>query len=78
MGNLNEKEVEICRKIDEMYEEVIEFLKELISINSEVPPGNYKNIIEFYTTKVREYGFEVKIIENVPSSKATESQILKG
>lgn len=69
MGNLNKKEVEICRKIDEMYEEVIEFLKELISINSEVPPGNYKNIIEFYTNKVKEYGFEVKIIEKPGSKK---------
>lgn len=69
MGNLNKKEVEICRKIDEMYEEVIEFLKELISINSEVPPGNYKNIIEFYTNKVKEYGFEVKIIEKPGSGK---------
>lgn len=69
MGNLNKKEVEICRKIDEMYEEVIEFLKELISINSEVPPGNYKNIIEFYTNKVKEYGFEVKIIEKPGSRK---------
>lgn len=69
MGNLNKKEVEICRKIDEMYEEVIEFLKELISINSEVPPGNYKNIIEFYTNKVKEYEFEVKIIEKPGSRK---------
>lgn len=69
MNHLKENEVEICRKIDEMHEEIIEFLKELISINSEVPPGNYENIIKFYTNKLKEYGFEVKIIEKPESGK---------
>jgi len=69
MDHLKDKEIEVCRKIDEMREEIIKFLKELISINSEVPPGNYENIIKFYTNKVKEYGFEVKIIEKPGSGK---------
>ncbi len=62
MGKLNDEEVNICKRIDEMRDDIVGFLKEMIQIKSEVPPGNYKNIIRYYTDKVREFKLETRII----------------
>lgn len=69
MDKLNDEEVKICKRIDEMRDDIVGFLKEMIQIKSEVPPGNYKNIIRYYADNVREFELETRIIEKPGSGK---------
>lgn len=69
MDQLKGNEVEICEKIDEIRDDIIEFLRELIRIKSEVPPGNYENVVKYYIDKASEFGLETRIIEKPGSRK---------
>lgn len=69
MGQLQGREMEVCKRIDEMRDEIIAFLRDLIQINSEVPPGRYEEIIKFFLSKVKAFGFETEIIEKPGSGK---------
>ena len=69
MSKLNETEEMICKRIDGMHDEIVEFLRELIRIRSEVPPGNYNEIIKYFSGKTKEYGLETSIIEKPNSGK---------
>jgi succinyl-diaminopimelate desuccinylase len=69
MEALQGKEIEICKRIDEMRDEIVTFLRDLIQINSEVPPGHYDEIIQFFLDKVKGFGFETEIIEKPGTGK---------
>ncbi len=50
----------IIKKIDDMQNEIIEFLQDIIKIPSEVPPGRYKEISKFIASKMEEYGIKTQ------------------
>ena len=47
---------DILKKIDEMQEKIIQFHQQIIKIPSENPPGKYKEISEFVSSKFEELG----------------------
>lgn len=50
----------LVRKVEGMKEEIVEFLRGMIRIPSENPPGNYEEIAEFVTNKMTKFGFKVE------------------
>lgn len=51
----------IIEKIDQMRDEIVRFLRELIQIPSEVPPGKYKEISKFVESKMNEFKIDTKV-----------------
>ena len=43
----------IIKKIDNMREEIVEFIQEMVKIPSEVPPGKYREISKFVAAKCK-------------------------
>ncbi|MGA3193207.1 MAG: M20 family metallopeptidase [Candidatus Bathyarchaeia archaeon] len=56
-------EEKILDAIDGMEDEIVRFARELIQIPSEVPPGNYEPIINYYTNKLKQWGIEQRVLE---------------
>ncbi|MFX1316072.1 MAG: M20 family metallopeptidase [Promethearchaeota archaeon] len=61
MDNMEEL---ILKKIDEMKEDIIKFLKQLIQIPSENPPSKWKEIAKFTASKMRDIGLKTQIKRN--------------
>ncbi len=57
---MNGLEKIVLEKIDNMKDEIIEFLQEIIKIPSEVPPGKYKDISKFIASKISELGINTQ------------------
>jgi len=57
---LDKLEKDVLDKIDNMREEIIEFLQEMIKKLSAVPPGKYKEISKFIASKMNEFGIQTQ------------------
>ncbi|MEM0373026.1 MAG: M20 family metallopeptidase [Sulfolobaceae archaeon] len=62
---MNEEEFKMIEKrTEELKEEIVEFLKELIRIPTENPPGlNYEKIANTINKKLEEFGYKTEIIK---------------
>lgn len=54
----------IIKKIENMREEIVEFIQEMVKIPSEVPPGKYREISKFVAAKMQNFGIETKTKRN--------------
>lgn len=54
----------ILNRIDEMRDEIIQFLQKLIQYPSEIPPRKYREISRFIANKMGEFGINTKIKRN--------------
>ena len=54
----------IIKKIENMREEIVEFIQEMVKIPSEVPPGKYREISKFVAAKMQNFGIKTKIKRN--------------
>ena len=61
---MEDKELIVLQKIDEMQDEIVKFLQQIIQIPSEVPPGKYRPISKFVATKMKEFGIDTKVKRN--------------
>jgi acetylornithine deacetylase/succinyl-diaminopimelate desuccinylase-like protein len=61
MENLEEV---VLRKIDDMREEIIQFLQQLVKFPSEIPPGKYRQISKHIAAKMEEIGLKTQIKRN--------------
>jgi len=61
---MENKEKIVLQKIDEMQDEIVEFLQQIIQIPSEVPPGKYRPISKFVAAKMKEFGIDTKVKRN--------------
>ena len=61
---MDDMEKAILNKIDEMRDEIIQFLQKLIQYPSEVPPGKYREMSKFIANKMEELGINTKIKRN--------------
>ncbi len=58
---------DVINSIEEMEDEIVEFLRDLIKIPTENPPGtNYKKFAEFFGKRLEEFGYNVQYIEVPP------------
>jgi succinyl-diaminopimelate desuccinylase len=69
MSDLSGDRKKVCIQIDSMRDEIVGFLQEMIRVPSEVPPGNYDAIVNHYSSKLKEFGFETKIIQKPGTKK---------
>ena len=51
----------LLEKIDNMKDDIINFLQELIRIPSEVPPAKYRQISQFVAAKMEEFGIKTQV-----------------
>ena len=51
----------VIEKIDDMKDEIIQFLQELVQIPSEVPPGKYKEISNLIASKMKDFNINTKV-----------------
>ncbi|UCC20093.1 MAG: M20/M25/M40 family metallo-hydrolase [Promethearchaeota archaeon] len=58
---MDNMEKAIMDKIDNMKDEIIQFLQDLIRIPSEVPPGKYKEISRFVESKMKDFEIITKV-----------------
>ncbi|MFW9972742.1 MAG: M20 family metallopeptidase, partial [Candidatus Odinarchaeota archaeon] len=58
---MDDIEKAIMNRIDEMKDEIVQFLRTLVQIPSEVPPGKYKEISKFVETKMKEFKITTKV-----------------
>ena len=58
MDNMEEA---ILEKIDDMKDDIIQFLQDMVQIPSEVPPGKYREISKFVESKMREFQIKTKV-----------------
>ncbi|MFX1568784.1 MAG: M20 family metallopeptidase [Promethearchaeota archaeon] len=58
---MDNMEKAILEKIDDMKDDIIQFLQEMVRIPSEVPPGKYKEISKFVESKMREFKINTKV-----------------
>lgn len=62
----------ILSAVDDLKNELIEFLRDLIRIKTENPPGeNYPEFAEFYGSRLKEFGYDVKYVW-VPKDRMKE------
>lgn len=61
---LSPEEDEVANRIDQLADEMIEWLRQLVRIPTINPPGeNYRDCAELIGAKLREFGYEVSFIE---------------
>ncbi len=60
MGVMEKSEQIIIKKIDNMQNEIIDFLQEMVKIPSEVPPGRFKDISKLTASKMTEFGIKTQ------------------
>ncbi|MFX0180764.1 MAG: M20 family metallopeptidase, partial [Candidatus Hodarchaeota archaeon] len=61
---MDDIEAIVLNRIDEMKNEIIQFLQSLIQYPSEIPPGKYREISKFIAKKMEEFGINTKIKRN--------------
>ena len=61
---MENKEQIVLQKIDEMQDEIVNFLQQIIQIPSEVPPGKYRPISKFVAAKMKEFGMNTRVKRN--------------
>jgi acetylornithine deacetylase/succinyl-diaminopimelate desuccinylase-like protein len=61
---MNDIEIALLGKIDDMKEEIIEFLQKLVRSPTEVPPGKYRDLSKVISAKMEEFGIKTKIKRN--------------
>ncbi|MFW9897366.1 MAG: M20/M25/M40 family metallo-hydrolase, partial [Candidatus Thorarchaeota archaeon] len=64
MTILDLEEENVIEKVENMRDEIVEFLQELIKIPSEVPPGKYKEISKFIESKMVDFGIKTQRKKN--------------
>lgn len=69
---------QVLKRIDRMEGEIVDLLRDLIRVPSEVPPGEYDNIIELYSSKLREFGLNFEIIKKPGTKKPNVLCRVKG
>ncbi|HSQ18827.1 MAG TPA: acetylornithine deacetylase/succinyl-diaminopimelate desuccinylase family protein [Blastocatellia bacterium] len=61
---LGSPEKQVLARVDELADEMVEWLRQLVRIPTVNPPGeNYKVCAQFIADKLREFGYEVSFIE---------------
>ena len=61
---LNSREAAVTARVEELRDEMIEFLQRLVRIPTINPPGaNYADCAEFIGNKYKEFGYEVQYVE---------------
>ena len=61
---MNPPEHQVLARVDELADEMVEWLRGLVRIPTVNPPGeNYKDCAHFVAGKLREFGYEVSFIE---------------
>ena len=61
---MEDKEKIVLQKIDEMQDEIVKFLQHIVQIPSEIPPGKYRPISKFVSTKMEELGIANRVKRN--------------
>lgn len=61
---LSSREAAVTARVEELRDEMIEFLQRLVRIRTINPPGaNYADCAEFIGNKYKEFGYEVRYVE---------------
>jgi acetylornithine deacetylase/succinyl-diaminopimelate desuccinylase-like protein len=61
---MDDLERKVLDKIDDLKDDIVEFLQQLVQIPSEIPPGKYRPISKFVSNKMQELGIENKVKRN--------------
>lgn len=70
---LTQKEISIVSRVDELAEEMVEFLRQLVRIPTVNPPGeNYADCANLIGAKLKEFGYETEFVtaEGLPECSA--------
>ncbi|MBX3277469.1 MAG: acetylornithine deacetylase/succinyl-diaminopimelate desuccinylase family protein [Acidobacteria bacterium] len=71
-------EREVCRRVDELQEELVDFLRALVRIPTINPPGaNYADCAALIGERLREFGYDVQYVEaeDLPESSPSHPRI---
>jgi len=61
---LSSDETKVIARVDELADEMVDWLREIVRIPTVNPPGeNYRDCAQFVGDKLREFGYEVSFIE---------------